>query len=152
MRKALLVSAALVSLWSAVSAAQTTPALPVVEGPITGPGPMYPGLRPLEAGTEPEAYDYQTEEYFVSGTANGAPYTTRILVRSPEKAKRFSGIVVAESMHSNGFAVTFEPSRLVARKVANGETTRSRPLCAYPQKAEYKGSGSTDDEGNFVCR
>jgi hypothetical protein len=44
------------------------------------------------------------------------------------------------------------PSRLVARKVANGETTRSRPLCAYPQKAEYSGTGSTDDERNFVCR
>jgi len=44
------------------------------------------------------------------------------------------------------------PSRVVARKVANGETTRSRPLCAYPQKAEYTGSGSIDDEKNFVCK
>lgn len=101
----------LLALCFGVALAQSTPALPTVEGPIIGPGPMYPGMRPLEAGTEPEAYGYQTEEYFVSGTANGAPYTTRILVRSPEKAKRFSGMVVAESMHSNGFAVTFEPSR-----------------------------------------
>lgn len=44
------------------------------------------------------------------------------------------------------------PDRLVARKMANGATTRSRPVCAYPQKAEYKGTGSTDDEANFVCR
>jgi feruloyl esterase len=28
---------------------------------------------------------------------------------------------------------------------------RTRPLCAYPQVARYKGSGSTDDAGNFVC-
>jgi len=29
--------------------------------------------------------------------------------------------------------------------------TRSRPLCPYPQKAIYKGSGSTDDAANFTC-
>jgi hypothetical protein len=28
---------------------------------------------------------------------------------------------------------------------------RARPLCAYPQVARYKGSGSTDDPANFVC-
>jgi hypothetical protein len=25
-------------------------------------------------------------------------------------------------------------------------------LCAWPQVARYKGSGSTDDEANFVCQ
>ncbi len=44
------------------------------------------------------------------------------------------------------------PERLVARKISNGAPTRSRPVCAYPRHAEYKGSGSTGDEGNFVCR
>ncbi len=44
------------------------------------------------------------------------------------------------------------PDRVVARKVVNGATTRSRPLCPYPQKAEYKGAGSTDDEANFLCK
>ena len=29
--------------------------------------------------------------------------------------------------------------------------TRSRPLCPYPQKAIYNGSGSTDDAANFSC-
>ncbi len=29
---------------------------------------------------------------------------------------------------------------------------RSRPLCAYPKHAEYKGSGDTNDAANFVCR
>ena len=28
---------------------------------------------------------------------------------------------------------------------------RTRPLCAYPHVARYKGSGSTDDAANFVC-
>jgi feruloyl esterase len=29
---------------------------------------------------------------------------------------------------------------------------RTRPLCPYPQHAVYTGSGSTDDEKNFVCK
>jgi hypothetical protein len=44
------------------------------------------------------------------------------------------------------------PQRIIARKMVNGAPTRTRPLCTYPQKAEYKGSGSTDDEANFVCK
>jgi feruloyl esterase len=29
---------------------------------------------------------------------------------------------------------------------------RSRPLCAYPKHAHYKGSGNTEDAANFECR
>lgn len=43
------------------------------------------------------------------------------------------------------------PDALVARKISNGETTRSRPLCPYPQVARYKGSGSVDDASSFEC-
>jgi feruloyl esterase len=28
---------------------------------------------------------------------------------------------------------------------------RTRPLCAYPKTARYKGTGSTDVAGNFEC-
>jgi Tannase and feruloyl esterase len=44
------------------------------------------------------------------------------------------------------------PESLVAKKIVNGETTRSRPLCPYPQVARYKGKGSIDDAGSFECR
>ncbi len=40
----------------------------------------------------------------------------------------------------------FEASRAVAGKVV-----RTRPLCAYPQVARYKGSGSIDEAANFTC-
>ncbi len=30
--------------------------------------------------------------------------------------------------------------------------TRTRPLCAYPQVARYKGVGDLEDAGNFACR
>ena len=44
------------------------------------------------------------------------------------------------------------PDRVIARKVANGAVSRTRPLCPYPQKAVYNGTGGTDDEKNFACR
>jgi hypothetical protein len=100
----------LFALAFAAQAQFTVPPSPVVEGPITGPGAMYPGLRPPSPGNDPADYGYVTEEFFVSGSANGQPYKTRILVRRPEPAERYSGIVVSEVMHSNGFAVTFQPA------------------------------------------
>jgi hypothetical protein len=38
-----------------------------------------------------------------------------------------------------------------ARSLPDG-TTRTRPLCPYPERAVWKGTGSTDDAANFVCR
>ena len=45
------------------------------------------------------------------------------------------------------------PEQLTASKRdSTGTVVRSRPLCAYPRRAVYKGSGSTDDANSFVCR
>ncbi len=44
------------------------------------------------------------------------------------------------------------PDRIVASRVVNGATVRTRPLCPYPQVAAYKGRGSTDDAANFSCK
>ncbi len=45
------------------------------------------------------------------------------------------------------------PDQMIATKSDSaGKTIRSRPLCAYPSRAVYKGSGSTDDAANFACR
>src|SRR5262249_19396814 len=45
------------------------------------------------------------------------------------------------------------PNSIVARKLgAGGAPARSRPLCPYPQRAAYAGSGSIDDAANFSCR
>jgi hypothetical protein len=43
------------------------------------------------------------------------------------------------------------PDQLIASKVTNGQTVRTRPLCPYPQVARYKGQGSIDDASNFAC-
>jgi feruloyl esterase len=44
------------------------------------------------------------------------------------------------------------PDQIAASRVRNGAVDRTRPLCAYPQVATYKGSGSTDEAVNFVCK
>ncbi len=43
------------------------------------------------------------------------------------------------------------PVRIEAARVVDGKTVRTRPLCAYPKVAKYKGSGSIDDSANFSC-
>jgi feruloyl esterase len=43
------------------------------------------------------------------------------------------------------------PTQLVGAHVESGKTTRTRPLCPYPQVARYKGAGSIDEAANFTC-
>jgi len=43
------------------------------------------------------------------------------------------------------------PESLLATRPAQNGAARTRPVCAYPLVAKYKGSGSTDDAANFSC-
>lgn len=43
------------------------------------------------------------------------------------------------------------PEMIVGAHIEGGETTRTRPICAYPMVARYKGSGSIDQAENFTC-
>ena len=44
------------------------------------------------------------------------------------------------------------PNDVTASRVEYGKVVRTRPLCPYPQVSTYKGSGSTDEAKNFVCK
>jgi feruloyl esterase len=44
------------------------------------------------------------------------------------------------------------PNRIDATHTTGDTVDRSRPLCAYPNVARYKGSGSIDDAASFTCR
>jgi hypothetical protein len=68
---------------------------------------MFSSLMSLPANGNLEHFRYETTEYFVSGIANDQPYTTRVVVRRPADSARFSGIVLAESMHPSGNAWMF---------------------------------------------
>ena len=43
------------------------------------------------------------------------------------------------------------PEQIVAMRIRDGKTERTRPLCPYPQVATYKGTGSADYGANFSC-
>ena len=107
----MLVLVFLAAATAAFAQTQTAPH-PTISAPVTGPGAMFPGLRQVPPGTGLADHKYASTEYFVSGTASGKPYTTRILVRRPEDPSRFSGIVVAEPMHASGNSWMFYCSRL----------------------------------------
>jgi len=82
--------------------------LPTLSPEITGPGPMFDSSPSLAPGKGLAAFNYETHEYFVSGTANGQPYTTRLVIRKPADNSKFSGLVLAEAMHGSGAAHMFE--------------------------------------------
>src|SRR4051812_33886702 len=91
-----------------------TAAIPAISTVASGPGQMYPNpaVSIVPAAVKGEDFPYVTEEYFVSGTAAGAPYQTRIIVRRPKDPKAFSGTVVAEAQHAGGRSLIFEWSRV----------------------------------------
>src|SRR5258708_19928246 len=75
---------ALVSAVMLIPAAHAAvPDIPTVEGPITGPGEMQPGIRPGPVGPNLQDFGYVMEENFVSGVAPGQPYQTRLLPPNP---------------------------------------------------------------------
>jgi feruloyl esterase len=44
------------------------------------------------------------------------------------------------------------PDQIMASRVTNNRVAMTRPLCPYPQVAQYRGVGSTNDAANFVCK
>jgi Alpha/beta hydrolase domain len=86
------------ALTGAALAQPAVPATPTVQGPITGPDPMHPGMRPGPEGTNLADFGYVVDEYFVSGIAGpaGATYKVRVMVWRPAEPAKFSGVVVYE--------------------------------------------------------
>ena len=44
------------------------------------------------------------------------------------------------------------PDRLIASRVSDNRVNMTRPICPYPQVAQYTAVGSTNDAANFVCK
>lgn len=92
-----------------------TPAMPAIEGPITGPDVMY--VDPLEQNfpdsASAEANRYVFDEYFVSGTAAGEPYRVRVEVVRPgaTPAQPFSGHAIVEGIHPQGIPFVWNFTR-----------------------------------------
>lgn len=97
---------------------------------------MVPGMGHCAGGSGPSAFGQ-------GGTA----------VRETPAGDRFHNIDAAlEAWVEQSLA----PDTIIAAKPKvpadpAGAVTRTRPLCAWPQVAKYKGTGSTDEAANFTC-
>ena len=67
--------------------------------------------------------------------------------RDGEGPDTFDAVSALEAWAEHGTP----PARILASKVVDGKTVRTRPLCPFPQQARYAGSGSLDDAANFAC-
>ncbi|MEO8620950.1 MAG: tannase/feruloyl esterase family alpha/beta hydrolase, partial [bacterium] len=65
-----------------------------------------------------------------------------------EGPNTFDALAAIEGWVERGTA----PDQIIASHSTNGTVDRTRPLCPYPRQSVYRGSGSTDDAANFVCR
>ena len=100
---------------------------------------------------------------------NAIDYYTSVLKRMGGKQEDFIRLYMAPGMNHCGGGVgpnqvnwmaALErwresgdaPERLDAYRVANNRVDMTRPLCPYPQVAQYKGTGSTNDAENFTCK
>jgi hypothetical protein len=82
--------------------------VPTLSAEVSGPGPMFDSAPSLAPGKGLAAFGYDVHEYFISGTANAEPYTTRLVIRRPSDMSTFSGLVLFEPMHGSGSAHIFE--------------------------------------------
>jgi feruloyl esterase len=64
-----------------------------------------------------------------------------------EKGKAPDQVIASHVASQGGKSVTAPMNVLPP-----GDVDRTRPICAWPQKAAYKGSGSVDEAANFTCK
>jgi feruloyl esterase len=57
-------------------------------------------------------------------------------------------IAALERWRESGIA----PNQLIASRVSDNRVNMTRPICSYPQVAQYNGVGSTNDAANFTCK
>ena len=114
---------------------------------------MYTGLA------DPVVSPLDTIEYYDSVVkANGGLEATRRFYRFfpvPGMAhcgggagtSTFDTLAALEAWVERGIS----PETIPASRSIDGRVNRTRPLCAYPAAARYKGSGSIDEAANFSC-
>jgi Tannase and feruloyl esterase/Alpha/beta hydrolase domain len=114
---------------------------------------MYTGLA------DPVVSPFDTTAYYESvAKAMGGIDATRSFFRffpAPGMAhcgggagpNTFDTLAALEAWVESGTA----PDSIPASHATSGQVDRTRPLCAYPAVAHYKGAGSIDDAANFSC-
>lgn len=141
-----------------INAPQTVPgqptpvALPTLRR-VTGPGAMYDSSPAQWPGRDMKHYRYVANEYLVSGTADGKPYTTRVVIRQPADNAKFSGLLVAESMHPIGGAHAFEYNSVYIMEsghIAVEVATINAALLPQFNAARYEGVSTAGSQTNEI--
>jgi hypothetical protein len=131
----------------------TAVTLPTLSARVTNPAPMFDSAPSQAKGLDPDHFRYETNEYFVSGTADGKPYTTRVVVRQPSDDADFSGLVLAESMHVSGAAHAFEFTAAYVMDSGHAAveilTTSPQPFVAF-NAARYERLAIADGQQNEI--
>ena len=100
---------------------------------------------------------YEVVDYYQRLNADNGPKTTDFsrLFLVPGMG-HCAGGAATDSMDGLGALVDWvEKGKAPDSLMASGTSVfpdRTRPLCAYPKYAHYKGSGSVEDAANFSCR
>jgi feruloyl esterase len=114
---------------------------------------MYTGLA------DPVVSPFDTIDYYDSVVkANGGLESTQTFYRFfpvPGMAhcgggtgtSTFDSLAALEAWVERGIV----PESIPASRVVAGRVDRTRPLCAYPAAAHYRGTGAIDDAANFTC-
>jgi Alpha/beta hydrolase domain len=118
---------------------------------VSGPGPFFETFMDShddEKNVQVPAKDiyakfnYEAKEYFVSGmTSKGQPYKTRIVIRKPKDNSRFSGVILAESMHPSGNPWVFHNTHVYAMTsgvIGLELLTAASPGLVASNEARYK--------------
>jgi hypothetical protein len=114
---------------------------------------MFDSAPSQAPGLDDEHFRYETTEFFASGTAAGKPYTTRVVVRVPADDSRFSGLVLAESMHVSGAAHVYEYTSAYTMNAGHAAveilTTSPQPFAAF-NAARYGKLAIADGQQNEI--
>ena len=76
-------------------------------------------------------------------------------VASRSQPCRWTRSTTCSARSNNGWSTESPPAQIIATKYVKDDPKQGvamqRPVCPYPQEAEYKGHGSTTDPTNFAC-
>ena len=114
--------------------------------------------------SDPDITPLNSINYYESVAANHGPRRQSRLSRNPRVlspvhgsrdaalprrpgATSFNMVDPLDQWVEHGIA----PEQIIASHMTNGAADRTRPLCAYPYEAQWKGTGSTDKAENFTC-
>ena len=93
---------------------------------------MVPGMQHCGGGPGPDLFGE-----FGIATANDPQHSMYVALEEWVEKGTPPGAVIAAKMDGMG---------------PGAKVKMTRPLCAYPQIAKYKGSGDTNDAANFTCQ